>query len=84
MPEEKEIPFTNIVMPFVLVGDHAFPLKKYLMRPYGGKQNELSYTKKVFNYRLSRCRRVIENAFGILVARWRILKQIVIALPENV
>lgn len=54
----------------VIVADNAFPLKTYLMKPYGG--NNLSLKQKVFNYRLSRARRIVENAFGILVCKFRI------------
>ena len=68
--------------PYVLVGDEAFPLRGYLMRPYPGKY--LSQEQRIFNYRLSRSRRIIENAFGILVARWRIFRQPIVAKPDNV
>lgn len=84
LPLPREIPQTNIKMPFVLLGDQAFPLKNYLLRPYAGRQAALTLGQKIFNYRLSRCRRVIENAFGILVARWRLLKATINASPERV
>lgn len=38
----------------------------------------------MFNYRLSRNRRIVENAFGILSAKWRIFRKPIEAKPENV
>lgn len=72
--EERQVPYT-------LVGDEAFPLKPYLMRPYP-RAAGLDYPK-VFNYRLTRARRVLENAFGILANRWRILRRPFKASLEN-
>ena len=60
-------------MPYAVVGDEAFPLKTYLLRSY--PRINLPIDKRIFNYRLSRARRVSENAFGILVQRWCIFQR---------
>nr|CAH7745552.1 unnamed protein product [Callosobruchus chinensis] len=62
----------------IIVGDAAFPLKSYLLKPYPGSQ--LSTSEKIFNYRLSRARRIVENAFGILVSRFRVFEN---AIPTS-
>ena len=69
-------------LPYYLVGDEIFPLKPWLIRPYPGKN--LTEEQRIYNYRHSRCRRVIENASGILVARWRIFLTPIRATVENV
>lgn len=71
---------------YVFVGDEAFPLKTYLMRPYPGRSitADTRHRRLVFNYRLSRARRVVENAFGILVVKWRVYRQPIIAGTDTV
>lgn len=69
-------------LPYCLVGDEVFPLKTYLLRPYPGIQNA-EYEKRIFNYRLSRARRTIENSFGILASRWRIFRKPIILSVDN-
>ncbi|KAG8227315.1 hypothetical protein J437_LFUL006756 [Ladona fulva] len=62
----------NIVLPHVIVGDDAFKLSKQLMKPYSRNDARLNNKKAVFNYRLSRARRVSENSFALLSQVFRI------------
>ncbi|XP_050308498.1 uncharacterized protein LOC126744939 [Anthonomus grandis grandis] len=81
VPKIKALPNTNIELPMVIVGDEAFPLKRYLMRPYPGRG--LTNDKAIFNYRLSRARRISENAFGILQQKFRIFNRTLQGDPGN-
>lgn len=71
VPPPSAIVIDGESMPYVIVADEAFQLSNFILRPYPGRA--ISDERRIFNYRLSRARRVIENAFGIMVARWRIL-----------
>ena len=53
-----------------LVGDSAYPMHTWLVKPFNFNSS-LTAKQKHFNYRLSRARIVVENAFGRLKARWR-------------
>jgi hypothetical protein len=64
-PESSDVKGRKL--PYVFVGDDAFSLIRDFLKPYNVKQ--LTRERKIFNYRLSRARRIIENVFGILVAK---------------
>ena len=60
---------SGVQVPPYLIGDAAYPLKTWLMKPFPDRG--LSNNEKTLNYRLSRARMVVENAFGRLKGRWR-------------
>uniref|UniRef100_A0A3P9H8E2 DDE Tnp4 domain-containing protein n=1 Tax=Oryzias latipes TaxID=8090 RepID=A0A3P9H8E2_ORYLA len=66
----------------VMVADEAFPLKPILLRPYPGRR--LPTDKRIFNYRLSRVRRISENVFGILSQRFRVFQRTLQVQPSVV
>ncbi|KAG8231473.1 hypothetical protein J437_LFUL000190, partial [Ladona fulva] len=58
IPENKPLPYREMSVPYVLLADQAFPLMHRIIKPYP---------------QLSRGRRVVESAFGILCNRFRVL-----------
>lgn len=82
LPKPKPLPGRTKPVPFVLTGDDAFALATYMMKPY--PQAGLTTEGRIFNYRLSRDRRISENAFGILANRWRILRSVIPLCPQKV
>ena len=57
-------------VPFFCVGDDAFALQEYMMKPFSRRGVDMD--NRIFNYPfLSHCRRISENAFGIMAYRWQ-------------
>lgn len=81
VPLEAPLPNSNIIVPHVFIGDEAYPLKSYLMRPYPGRL--LTPAQDCFNRRLSEARKCIECAFGILRAKWRFLSKEIETTPTK-
>nr|XP_036226946.1 uncharacterized protein LOC118682390 [Bactrocera oleae] len=61
---------SGVDVPIFIIGDSAFQFSKQIMKPYPFSVNQ-NHREKVFNYALSKTRRVVENAFGHLKARFR-------------
>ena len=73
LPEPKSLPGCPFDPLFIyILGDEIFSLKMWFMRPHPGKMLQ------------SRPRHVIENTFGILMARWRIFNTPINASVEIV
>lgn len=84
IPEDALLPGAEHLgpQPHVFVADEAFPLRRDLMRPFPGAN--LSPRKRIFNYRLSRARMIVENTFGILSSQWRMYRRVIGVSPESV
>jgi hypothetical protein len=72
-PEPDFLLHSNVAAPYVMLGDEAYPLRPYVMKPY--ERNSLSGRRCSFNERLSRARKTVVCAFGILYSKWRFISK---------
>ena len=88
VPPPKTIPNAEHLgsLPYVIVADESFPLKPNIMRPYPKVKTAARLPREVqiFNYQLSRARRIVENAFGILAQRFRLYNRRLQLKPTTV
>ena len=67
----------------MFVADDAFPLRTDLIKPF--RQADLTTNKtRTLNYHVSRARRIVENAFGILASRFRIFHSKISINPKRI
>ncbi|KAL1276970.1 hypothetical protein QQF64_023643 [Cirrhinus molitorella] len=82
IPAPEPLPGSNITLPYAFVGDEAFPLRNDVMKPFSFRN--LDHGQRIFNYRLSRARRTVENAFGILANRLCVFLSNIALKPDKV
>lgn len=71
IPAPGQLPGVREDVPYFLIADDAFRMSPYLLKPYPG--HHLTPKQRILNYRLCRARRIVENTFGILANRFRLL-----------
>ena len=81
-PAPDPLPHDTEDVPYFLIGDDAFALRTEMMKPFSNR--DLSHDERIYNYRLSRARRVVENAFGIMVNRFQVLLTTMNHAPRTV
>ena len=52
---------TELPLPYVFLADEGFALKPRMLRPYFRRKETYDVKEVVFNYILSRARRIVEN-----------------------
>ena len=66
-------------LPFVILGDEAFALLQQVLRPYSSINFDVA--RRIYNYRLTRARRMVECAYGRVCNKWRIFRRAIDVCP---
>lgn len=83
LPISNPLPSRNKSMPYIILGDSAFALTENVMKPFPGQTHARGSLERVFNYRLSRARRVVENVFGIMAQVFLVFKRPLLLEPKK-
>ncbi|CAH1979656.1 unnamed protein product [Acanthoscelides obtectus] len=81
-PEPETLKDMQRKIPYFFIGDEAFAFTDSLMKPFSGTHLKGSI-QRIFNYRLSRARRTVENVFGIASAVFRVLRKPMLLEPAK-
>lgn len=72
LPKPTPLSGRAMLVPYVLTGDDVFALTR------------LSKAQRIFNYKLSRMRKISENCFGIIANRWKVFRALILLPPDKV
>ncbi|KAK3773153.1 hypothetical protein RRG08_013740 [Elysia crispata] len=72
---------SDIEVPYMVIGDEAFPLKTYLMKPFSART--LNEKRRIYNYKHSRARLSVECTFGILARKFEIFQRPMRVEPDK-
>ncbi|XP_054842101.1 uncharacterized protein LOC129334205 [Eublepharis macularius] len=81
VPGNPTIEINGVQVPALMVADGAYPIRKWLMKPFGKNGDR---RQQMFDHALCRARSVVECAFGRLKARWRCLTMRLPVFEENI
>ena len=79
IPKSKKTGSFEQFFPYVFVGDEAFRISEYMIKPCPPRGSDFDGDN--FNSRLWRAGYVIENIFGIVAARLRMLRRSFVGYP---
>ncbi|CAH1990031.1 unnamed protein product [Acanthoscelides obtectus] len=82
LPAPESLPGSNRLSPYVILTDDAFPLQEHILKPFSGYHDKGS-CERVYNYRHSRARRVVENSFGLLASVFRVFRKPLMVHVDN-
>ncbi|XP_068247702.1 putative nuclease HARBI1 [Palaemon carinicauda] len=82
VPQPEPLPNEDHPVPYHFVVDDAFALRTWMMKPFSHRSQVLR--ERIYSYRLSRARRVVENAFGILSQRCHCFNTMMQQNPDTI